>query len=61
MLLHSFDRFYMVTKFILPSIGDLKFSLLHYDDTCTHMNINNIHDVDTKRYLLDLRTFFVKR
>ena len=24
MLAHSFDRFYVVTKFILPSIGDLK-------------------------------------
>ena len=25
MLAHSFDRSYVVTKFILPSIGDLKF------------------------------------
>ena len=25
MLTHSFDRFYVVTKFILPLIGDLKF------------------------------------
>ena len=23
MLAHSFDRFYIVTKFILPSIGDI--------------------------------------
>ena len=34
MLAHSFDRFYVVTKFILPSIGDLNFSKLNYDDTC---------------------------
>ena len=34
MLAHSFDRFYVVTKFILPSIGDLKFSKLNYDNTC---------------------------
>ena len=26
MLAHSFDRFYVVTKFMLPMIGDLKFS-----------------------------------
>ena len=26
MLAHSFDRFYVVTKFILPTIKDLKFS-----------------------------------
>ena len=25
MLSHSFDRFYVVIKFILPTIGDLKF------------------------------------
>ena len=24
MLVHSFDRFYVVTKFMLPMIGDLK-------------------------------------
>ena len=36
MLTHSFDRFYMVTKFILPSIGDLNFSKLNYDNTCTY-------------------------
>ena len=34
MLAHSFDRFYVVTKFILPSIKDLKFSKLNYGRTC---------------------------
>ena len=34
MLAYSFDRFYIVTKFILPSIGDLIFSTLNYDNTC---------------------------
>ena len=38
MLAHSFDRFYVVTKFILPSIGDLKFSKLDSDDTCAYMD-----------------------
>ena len=37
MLVHSFDRFYIVKKFILPSIGDIKFSRLNYDNTCTYM------------------------
>ena len=31
MLVHSFDRFYVVTKFMLPMIGDLKFSKLNFD------------------------------
>ena len=33
MLVHSFDRFYVVTKFMLPMIGDIKFSRLNFDDT----------------------------
>ena len=37
MLAHLFDRFYVVTKFILPMIGDLKFSKLDFNDTCAYM------------------------
>ena len=37
MLVHSFDRFYMVTKFMLPMIGDIKFSKLNFDHTCAYM------------------------
>ena len=37
MLAHSFDRFYMVTKFMLPMIGDLKFPKLDFDyNLCIH-------------------------
>ena len=36
MLTHSFHRFYVVTKFILPTIGDLMFSNLDFDDTCAY-------------------------
>ena len=38
MLAQSFDRSYVVTKFILPSIGDLKFSKLNYDNTCPYLD-----------------------
>ena len=54
MLAHSFDRFYVVIKFILLSIGDVDFSKLNYDNTCTYLDDRNIHDTDTKKYLLDL-------
>ena len=37
MLAHSFDRFYVVTKFMLPMVGDLKFSKLDFDYTCPYM------------------------
>ena len=38
MLVHSFDRFYIVTKFMLPSMGDIKFSKLNFDHSCAYMN-----------------------
>ena len=59
-LVHSFDRFYVVTKLILPSIGDLNFSKLNYDNTCTYLDDRHICDADTKKYLLDLLTFCKK-
>ena len=31
MLAHSFDRFYVVTNFILPTLDDLKLSPIRYD------------------------------
>ena len=60
MLPHLFDRFYVVTKFILLSIGDLKFSKLNYDNTCAHLNNKNAHNTETRKYMLDLRTFCTK-
>ena len=60
MLAHSFDIFYVVTKFILPSIRDLNFSKLIYDNICIHLDNKNICDADTKKYLLDLIAFCKK-
>ena len=37
MLAHSFERFYVVTMFMLPMIGDLKFSNLNFDYTCAYI------------------------
>ena len=47
MLAHSFDRFYVVTKFILPSLGDLKFSDLNYDNTCAYLDNRNAQNTET--------------
>ena len=60
MLVHSFDRFYVVTKFILPSIRDLNFSKLNYDTTCAYLDDRNNCNADTKKYLLDLLAFCKK-
>ena len=60
MLAHSFDRFHVVTKFILPSIGYLNFSTLNYDTTCTYLNTRNMHDTESKKLMLDLMAFCKK-
>ena len=44
MLMHSFDRFYVVT--MLPSLGDLKFSNLKYDNTCAYLDNKNVQNTE---------------
>ena len=60
MLAHSFDRFYVVTKFIMSSIRDLNFLKLSYDKTYTYLDNKHICDTDTRKYFLDLITFCKK-
>ena len=43
MLVHLFERFYIVTKFILPTMDDLKLSPIKYDKECYYL-----YDVDDK-------------
>ena len=60
MLAHSFNRFYVVTKFTLPSIRDLNFSKVNYDNTRAYLDIKNVHDTDSKKHMSDLMTFCKK-
>ena len=60
MLTHSFDRFYVVTKFILPPIKDLKVSNLNYDNICVYLDVKNGCNAGTKKYTLDLLAFCKK-
>ena len=57
MLAYSFDRFYMITKFILPSIGDLNFSILNYDNICAYLDNKNVSNTESKKHMLDLMIF----
>ena len=57
MLAHSFDRFYIVVKFMLPSMGDLKFSNLNFDHSCTYMNKTYAPNTDSSKYLAELKTY----
>ena len=60
MLAQSFNRFYVVIKLILPSIKDLKFSKLNYDNTGAYLDEKISHDTETKKYTLDLLAFYKK-
>ena len=60
MLEHSFDQFYVLTKFIFPSIGDLNFSKLNYDNTCAYLDNKNVCNTESKKHMLDLMIFCKK-
>ena len=59
-LVHSFDRFYVVTKFMLPMMGDIKFSKLNFDHTCAYMKKEYAPNTDSRKYLTELRTYCKK-
>ena len=46
-LLHSFEWFSVVTKLILPTINDLKFSPIDFDSECNYLNV----DLSRHRYV----------
>ena len=60
MLMHSFDRFYIITKFILPLIGDIRFSHLTFDDSCSYMNKEYAPNTDSSKYFKELKTYCIK-
>ena len=51
MLAHSFDRFYVVTKFMLPMVGDIQFSKLNFNHTCVYMKKEYTPNTDLRQYL----------
>ena len=57
MLVHLFDRFYVVYKNLLPMIGDIRFSRLNFDDTCAYMNKEYTPSTDSRKYVTELGTY----
>ena len=55
MLAHSFDRFYIVTKFMLPLMGDINISKLNFDHTCAYMSKEYAPNMDSRKYLTALK------
>ena len=57
MLAHPFDMFYIVMKFMFPSVKDVKFSTLNFDQSCTYMNKNYALNMDSSKYLSELKMY----
>ena len=61
MIAHSFDRFYVVTILILPTMDDVKPSPINYDGKCRyleHLDDHNIEEIKT--HIKDLVTYCIK-
>ena len=61
MLAHSFDRFYVITKFVLPALGDLKLYSIKYDKECQYLkNLDDGDDDKIKQNIKDLLFYCAK-
>ena len=57
MLAHSFDRFYVVIRFILPTLDDLRLSPIKYDKECKY--IQDLDDRDNKQIKQNIKNLFL--
>ena len=48
MFSHSFDRFYVVTKFELPKVEDIKLTTVQFDSKCSYLAARN--DIQPSSY-----------
>ena len=60
MLAHSFDRFYVVIKFILPTWDDLRLSLIKYDENCNYLRRLDDQNDDIIKQNRDLLLYCAK-
>ena len=55
MLAHSFNRFYAVTTFILPTIEDVKLSKLNFNSNCEYLKKSDKeNNAEARQNILDL-------
>ena len=57
MLAHSFDRFYVVTKFILPTMEYLRFWPIKFDSTCNYLNVDLNRNHFPTQFILNIKNF----
>ena len=52
MLSHSYDRFYVVTKFKFPKVEDLKLTTIDFDSKCSYLSKNDTYHIKLIKYCL---------
>ena len=57
MLSHSFGRFYIVTKFELPKVKDLRFATIDFDLNCSFLSSEEKHMTRLKRHCLRIAPY----
>ena len=61
MLGHSFDSFYVITKFIFPMLDDLKLSPTEYDEDCKYIRrLDDQNDENINQNIRDLLLYCAK-
>ena len=61
MLAYLFDRFYVVTKFILPTLDDLRLSPIKYDKECNYVcDLDDQDNEQIKQNIKDLLLYCSK-
>ena len=60
MLLHSCYRFYVVTKFVLPKIEDVKFTTIQFDSSCKYVDTGRDKSNYPSNYIPNLVAYFKK-
>ena len=60
MLSHSFDRFYVVSNFILPTADDLKFSPIDFGSECRYLDVDLRRHQYATQYFPNIKDFCTK-
>ena len=60
MLSHSFGRFYIGTKFILPTIKYLKFLPIELDSSYNYLNVDLSRNKFPTQYIPNIKNFCKK-
>ena len=57
MLCHSFHRFYIVAKYELPKVSDLRLTSIEFDLTCSHLNGEGKYVTKLRRHCLKIAPY----